>query len=118
GLSLAEYLALFREREPQVAARAHGSEDYPPALAVTFDIAFERVTAESPAAADLLTLCAFLAPDEVPLEILKEATDHLPATLAAVATDPEALGALASTLQDYSFAKVRGGSFLSVHHFI
>src|SRR4051812_13079052 len=77
GLSLAEYLALFRERRPQVAARAHGSEDYPPALAVTFDIAFERVSSESPAAADLLTLCAFLAPDEVPLEILKDATEHL-----------------------------------------
>src|SRR5947209_7034491 len=118
GLSLDEYLKLFREHERETAARASGSEEYPAALATTFEIALRRIQAESPATADLLTLCAFLAPDEVPLEIFKEASEHLPSTLAAAASDPEALSRLAATLQDYSLAKVRGGSFLSLHHLV
>lgn len=118
GLSLADYLELFRARRPEVEARATGSEEYPPALATTFDISFTRLRAESPAAAELLTLCAFLAPDEVPLEILKDGAEHLPPALAAASADPEALAALAASLQTYALAKVRGGSFLTLHHFV
>ena len=118
GLSLADYLGLFRASRPEVEARATGSEEYPPALATTFDISFTRLQTESPAAAELLTLCAFLAPDEVPLEILKDGAGHLPPALAAAAADPEALAALAATLQTYALAKVRGGSFLTLHHFV
>jgi tetratricopeptide (TPR) repeat protein len=117
GLSLADYLELFRARRPEVEARATGSEEYPPALATTFRISFTRLQAESPAAAELLTLCAFLAPDEVPLEILKDGLEHLPPALAAAVT-PEALSALAGVLQTYAFAKVRGGSFITLHHFV
>jgi tetratricopeptide (TPR) repeat protein len=117
GLSLADYLELFRARRPEVEARATGAEEYPLALATTFDISFARLQSESPGGAELLTLCAFLAPDEVPLEILKDGAEHLPPALAAAAGDPEALAALATTLQNYALAKVRGGSFLTLHHF-
>ncbi|HJQ32011.1 MAG TPA: tetratricopeptide repeat protein [Pyrinomonadaceae bacterium] len=117
-LSLAEYLELFRAREPEVAARLTGAEEYPTALATVFDITFARVRTESPAAADLLTLCAFLAPDEVPLEILKDSAEHLPPALAEASADPEKLAASAAVLQNYALAKVRGGSFLTLHHFI
>jgi len=117
-LSLAEYLELFRACEPEVAARLTGDEEYPAALAAVFDITFARVRTESPAAADLLTLCAFLAPDEVPLEMLKEGAGHLPPALAEASADPEALAASAAVLQNYSLARVRGGSFLTLHHFI
>jgi tetratricopeptide (TPR) repeat protein len=132
GLSLADYLSLFRERAAAYVPPASPSADYPDALAVTFEIAFARLREESPAAADLLMLCAFLAPDEVPLEIFKEvsakeeaeeeaaeeeaaASVQLPEALASVAANPEALTAAAATLQTYAFAKVRGGSFLSMH---
>jgi Tfp pilus assembly protein PilF len=122
GLSLADYLSLFRERAAAYVPPDSPSADYPPALAVTFEIAFARISEESPDAADLLTLCAFLAPDDVPLEIFKEATAkeeaeavQLPEALAAAAANPEALAAAAATLQTYALAKVRGGSFLSMH---
>jgi Tfp pilus assembly protein PilF len=121
GISLSDYLALFRERASAYTPPASKSADYPDALAVTFEIAFARLREESPAAADLLTLCAFLAPDDMPLEIFKEGAARegdeavqLPEALAAAAT-PDALAAAAATLQAYALAKVRGGSFLSVH---
>jgi hypothetical protein len=126
GISLADYLSLFRERAAEYAPPASPSADYPAALATTFEITFARLREESPASADLLTLCAFLAPDDVPLEIFKEMsakeevkeeqteTIQLPDALAAAA-NPEALAAAAATLQTYALAKVRGGSFLSMH---
>jgi hypothetical protein len=117
-LSLTQYLNLFRARQQEVAARVTGSEEYPLALATTFEIALQRIEVRWPAAADLLTVCAFLAPDEVPLEIFKEAKELLPHTLANAAADPETLNRLAATLQEYSLARVRGSSFLSLHRFV
>src|SRR5919206_1392993 len=120
GISLADYLELFNERAAAYTLPASPSADYPEALAVTFEIAFTRILEESPAAAELLTLCAFLAPDDVPLEIFKEVSAkegnksiQLPEALAAA--NPEAFDAASVTLQTYALAKVRGGSFLSMH---
>ncbi len=118
GLSLAGYLELFRALGPEVAARTTGAEEYPPALAMPFYTLFGRLQAESPAAAELLNLCAFLAPDQVPLEVLKEVGAYLHPALALSASNPETLSALAFTLQDYSLAKVRGGRFLTFHHLV
>src|SRR5215213_3476083 len=101
GLSLAEYLALFRERAARYTPPASPSAVYPEALVVTFEIAFARLREDSPAAADLLNLCAFLAPDDVPLEIFKEAA----AKTGAEATPAEALASAAATLQTYALAK-------------
>ncbi|HVF41552.1 MAG TPA: tetratricopeptide repeat protein [Pyrinomonadaceae bacterium] len=125
GVSLADYLSLFRERAAAYTPPASPSADYPAALAVTFELAFTHLSEESPAAADLLTICAFLAPDDVPLEIFKDAAAKegdeavsLPESLATAAANPEALAAAAAMLQTYALAKVRGGSFLSTHRLI
>lgn len=106
ALSLAEYLELFRERAAAHVTHASPSADYPTALAVTFEIAFARISEESPDAANLLTLCAFLAPDDVPLEIF---SDGIAAGMLSDAP------AAAATIQAYALAKVRGESYLSIH---
>ena len=41
-------------------------------VATTWSLSFERVRREMPCAADLLRLCAFLAPDAIPEEIITE----------------------------------------------
>lgn len=106
GVSLAAYLELFRERAAVYVPPASPSDDYPPALAVTFELAFARIREKSPASANLLTLCAFLAPDEVPLEIFGEGIG------AGIVPDAPAA---AEKLQAYALSKVRGGSFLRTH---
>jgi hypothetical protein len=37
-----------------------------PSVAVTLSLAFAKVAEHSPAAADLIRLCAFLAPEAIP----------------------------------------------------
>ncbi|HEX6626094.1 MAG TPA: hypothetical protein VF064_20415, partial [Pyrinomonadaceae bacterium] len=115
GVSLADYLKLFREQEE---AGIPDTAQYPKPLATTCRISFQKLKEESPAAADLLTLCAFLAPDDIPLETIAEGAENLPESFAATAGDMEALSRAAATLQDYSLAKVRAGSFLSLHRFV
>ena len=50
-------------------------------VTVTFQIAFDKLCRASPAAADLLRLCAFLAPEAIPEEILTMGASDLDALL-------------------------------------
>ncbi|GAC1436084.1 MAG: hypothetical protein PVSMB2_03510 [Ktedonobacteraceae bacterium] len=41
----------------------------------TWSLSFQQIEQQSPAAADMLRLCAFLAPDVIPEELLKHLTE-------------------------------------------
>jgi tetratricopeptide (TPR) repeat protein len=49
---------------------AKAPKGYPASVAATFGVAIERVTAECPAAETLLAFCAFLAPENIPLDLV------------------------------------------------
>jgi tetratricopeptide (TPR) repeat protein len=69
-LSLTEYLGLYRQEGAKLLAeRGELATDDHPSVTVTFRLAFAKVQERSPAAADLLRICAFLAPDDIPEEI-------------------------------------------------
>jgi hypothetical protein len=55
---------------------------------------------------DLLTLAAFLAPDDLPLPLLATHHDQLPEPLAAAAGDPLALADAVAALRRYSLIRV------------
>ena len=61
-------------------------------------MALQRVQREQPAAGDLLHLCAFLAPDDIPIDLIRNGCAHLPEALAAAVavslTFDEAVAAL------------------------
>ena len=57
-------------------------------MATTWELSFQKVKEASPAAADLLNLCAFLAPDDIPKELLEQGAEHLPEALAAGGPGP------------------------------
>ena len=50
-------------------------------------LAFDRLRAEDPAAADLAAVCAFLAPEPVPADWFPRAANRLPGPLAAAGAD-------------------------------
>ncbi len=70
-----QYLAAYRqqiatltERDP-TKGRAVG---YPRSIAATFEIGLEKATATAPKALHLLGICAYLAPDAIPLDLVTE----------------------------------------------
>jgi tetratricopeptide (TPR) repeat protein len=87
--TLKDYLRLHQTRRHDLLqARGSDDKDYPASVATTWSLSFEKVHQASLAAAELLDLCAFLAPDAIPEEVLTRGSAHLGAILSPVATDP------------------------------
>ncbi|MCI0423971.1 MAG: tetratricopeptide repeat protein, partial [Acidobacteria bacterium] len=79
--TLEEYLRVYQsERARLLSHRGELIQGHPESVTVTFSLAFEKVAKVSPAAADLLRLCAFLDADEIPEEIV-EIADVQPVNL-------------------------------------
>ncbi|MCB1057234.1 MAG: tetratricopeptide repeat protein, partial [Acidobacteria bacterium] len=97
GLSTQAYRDLFQTRRAELLHRG-ASLDHDP-VAVTWKVSFEELERDSPAASALLRLCAFLAPGDIPLELLEAGAEHLPEPLSEIVTNPldlrDAIGAAA-----------------------
>ena len=83
--SLAEYHDFFQSERSKLLAERGELGDHP-SVSVTFSLAFKKVAEASAAAADLVRVCAFLAPDAIPEEIFTEGAAELGENLAKVET--------------------------------
>jgi hypothetical protein len=99
-----DYLRLLRSRAAELyrQGRASGRHD---TMATLWDISLEHVTGENQAAAQLLDLCAYLAPERIPLDLFTGHADLLPEPLAAAAGDELAFDEAIAVLVDYSLLK-------------
>ena len=103
---LASYLDLYRQRRAELLKRRGGfGPDHPESVATTFALSFEKVASASPAAADLLRLCAFLHPDAIPEEIFTEGAAELGPNLSPIAADPLKLNAAFAEILKYSLLR-------------
>ncbi len=100
---LTRYLELFRTYRTLLISRRGGQvADHPEPVATTWSLSFEQVQQRSPAAADLLSVCAFLAPDAIPEEVIMQGATHLGPYLGQIAKDPLILNEALATLFAYS----------------
>jgi len=106
GCGLAGYpLVYINRRKELLQRRSTFPSDHPESVATTWSLSFQEVEQTSPAAADLLRLGAFLAPDAIPEEIITVGADDLGPSLGPVATDPFTLNDAFETLQKYSLVR-------------
>ena len=105
GLPTAEYLTLLRTRAGQLLEQGVPGS-YPQSLAAATQLAFDRLAAEDPAAAELASLCAFMAPQPIPADLFTGAAGELPGELAARAADPLAWPQTLSRLAGRGLARV------------
>ena len=106
GMPAQEYVQALREQLGQVMDEGR-AEGYPRSLAAATRFAAQRLAGDSPAAAQLLSLCAFLAPDPVPLNLFVDVgVGVLPEPLNTVATQPVALRRAAGRVGGYGLATV------------
>ena len=100
------YLQRYRLRKDRLLQdRGSFSPDHPEAVATTWSLSFAEVEHASPAAADLLRLCAFLHPDAIPEALLDRSKAELPPTLQPVAADPFELDDVIKVLFTYSLIR-------------
>ena len=117
GTTLAHYLALFHSQRQELWQEERPPLDYPRTAQTTWALAFERLQKESPASTQLLTLMAYLAPDEQPLSLLHDGVESLPQPLAASVANPFALNRAVAALRRYSLLE-RKGDTLAVHRLV
>jgi tetratricopeptide (TPR) repeat protein len=86
--SFAEYLHIYGSRKFELLSQRGGSLGDHPSVTVTFSLAFETVERKSAAAADLIRLCACLAPDAIPEVIFVQGASRLGENLDAISNDP------------------------------
>lgn len=108
-----DYLRLLRSRAADLfrQGRAAGRHD---TMATLWDISLEHVTGENQPAARLLDLCAYLAPEQIPLDLFTGHVDLLPAPLAAAVADELAFDEAIAILVDNSLLK-RTETGLQIH---
>ena len=123
GTTLARYLLLFRDRQADLLAR--GEVAGHPDVAATLGLALSRLAGEAPAAAGLVRLLAFLAPEPVPLAVLlagDAAAGRLgPEAAAAVGGllgDAVAAGDAIAALRRYSLVTPAGDGLVLVHRLV
>jgi tetratricopeptide (TPR) repeat protein len=86
-LTLARYLELFNQRRAELLARGKPLA-YQGTVDATFTLTIQQLQEQNAAAVQLLELCALLAPDELPLDLLLSQPPRLPEPLATAAQDP------------------------------
>ena len=69
GTPAAQYLDLLRTQVGQLLDQAVPASSYPRSLAAATGLIIDRLARQDPAAAELASLCAFLAPEPVPEDL-------------------------------------------------
>jgi hypothetical protein len=111
-----EYLDLLRSRAAELYERGQVT-DRTDTIATLWDISLERISGESPAAVQLLEVCAYLAPEPIPLDLFTAHPGELPEPLSSAAADQLAFGDTIAVLVDYSLAK-RTATGLQLHRLV
>jgi len=116
GTSANDYFTLLAKRITDLLAQS-APATYPVSLAASVQVALDRLTAQSPAALQLLTLAAYLAPEPIPLTLFTSHPIQLPDPLATAAADPLAFAGLTRLLRQLGLARVESGT-LQLHRLL
>jgi tetratricopeptide (TPR) repeat protein len=120
AVTVGGYLDLYRD--PALARRLRDegleSEEYPASVARTWLLSLEQLTDESPAAVELLRLCAFLDPDDIDLELLAAGAAQTGPVLTAALGDRLERAETAGALARASLVTVPAQGRLRVHRLV
>ncbi|GIF21029.1 hypothetical protein Ate02nite_37590 [Paractinoplanes tereljensis] len=111
GLNADTYLDLVEQRSTEALGQVLGSL-YPTSVAASWAVAFDQLAIDDPAALQLVTLLAWLAPEPVPRTLVSEHADLLPPPLTEVAADPLRLAAVTRLLRRRGIAGVNADGLL------
>ena len=106
GMPSAEYLDLLQTRAGYLLAQVPDGAGYPHSLAAVTQLTADRLAADDPAAVELASLCAFLAPEPIPQDLFTNAAGELPGDLADRAADPLAWRQTSAHLARQSLVRI------------
>ncbi|MDQ1744663.1 MAG: hypothetical protein QOE23_3002, partial [Pseudonocardiales bacterium] len=103
SMPASQYLDLLRTRTEELLSRGLVA-DRADTVATLWDLSLDQIVPDSPASVQLLDLCAYLAPETIPLDLFTNHPDLLPSPLSQAATDPVKFADVLAILVDFSLA--------------
>jgi tetratricopeptide (TPR) repeat protein len=108
-----------RQREDILRRRGGTGKEHPLPVATTWSLSFVQIEQLNPAAADLLRVCAFLAPDAIPEEMIVAGATELGTQLAPLQKDATRLDEVIGALNRFSLVRRdREEHTLSLHRLV
>ncbi len=120
GCTIGDYVNRYKTHRTELLQR-RGTPifDHPEPVATTWSLSFQRVKEAKPVAAELLKLCAFLSPDEIPEEIIAEGSAELGPELSSLANNPLEIDDAIAELRRYSLIlRHPENKTLSIHRLV
>jgi tetratricopeptide (TPR) repeat protein len=118
SIAASEYLArLQRTSGLPIDDAQYRPPDYQVGIRLVWAESFKTLHRQAPQATDLLSLAAFLAPDDVPRPVLERGAHLLSASLREIALSTDHLADLVARPQGFSLVSTKGDGF-SMHRVI
>jgi tetratricopeptide (TPR) repeat protein len=114
--NLHDYAALLAKHGLDVLEKGQPYQ-YEKTVGTTWVLAFEKVQAKCPADADLLHLCAFLAPDAIYVRDLAGASKHLPERLSKALADELGIDEMKAALLAFSLIRTERDT-IAIHRLV
>jgi hypothetical protein len=105
GMSATAYTGLVAERAAEILEEGK-PPSYPLSLAAVIQIGFDDLRIRDPATAELVAICAFLAPEAIPLSWFPRTAAQLPPALGNNAGDPLAWHRVVARFSRSALARV------------
>jgi tetratricopeptide (TPR) repeat protein len=120
GCRLQDYQRIYRQRRKDLLKQRGGLvRSHPEPVAATWSLSFRRVQEKQPAAAELLRLCAFLAPEDIAEEMITQGAPHLGPLLEPIASDAYEFNQAIEVLRAYSLVQRDPSTgALSIHRLV
>jgi tetratricopeptide (TPR) repeat protein len=117
GMPFHTYATLYIERWKELWQRTTPPRNYPATVLTTWEIAFQQIQQANPAAAHLLNLCAFLAPDNISITMIRAGATCLSPTLQVALESPLEAEEMLATLYRYSLIS-RKEETVTIHRLV
>ncbi|MCZ4510122.1 FxSxx-COOH system tetratricopeptide repeat protein [Streptomyces sp. ActVer] len=105
GMLVEEYLNLLEQRSPEIL-HLDPAPDYPVSVAAAWDISLERIKENNPGARELLDICACMAPEPVPLSMLRKSRGGITPNVDPVLSEAIKLARAIRALTQFSLVKL------------
>lgn len=106
GMSAREYLRLFEEKVAEILDTSK-PRDYEVSVAAAWNVSFDQLSSSSPAAHQLLQVCAFFAPEPISRSLFAGVRGvSVSPELDAALKDPMRLGRAVRDINRYGLAKI------------
>jgi len=111
------YLEMFQKESTRLFSSSPKPLDYPRSVATTFNLSLGRVGEKCLAGRELMKLLAFFAPQNIPLDVIKNGHEFLPRNLADDVNEVQQWDQDLMALNRYSLIKTND-DLISVHRLV